>query len=670
MKFKKIILKNFRQFKGVNKIDFSTSDDKNITVIYGGITHGKTTLLQSFNWVLYNEVTLQNSADLLNYELVSEMKAGDNAEVSAELYVIKDENGEEEFKFSRVQNYIMSPEMVLYPTSTYSTVERKSNDTWQTYGNFQDEVSKILPENLSSYFFFDGERIDTISKEQRQGSSEVGKSVKSILGLEHFNSAIKHLSGGSGSRYSVIGELRNKINAGTNTEMAQLKSDLIRYGDNLEQSEIKVKAYEEEIEKLEDQKKSKEIIIENNKETYKKQMEKNSLKNKLANLKVRKERLYQNYTSYFNNYYIDFFYYGLNEKLNKLFDSGLLNKTTEAVPNMHQKSIEYILNRGYCLCGEKFIEGDSHYNALIEEMKKLPPQSIGTTIAEFKKDSKKFVSQLKSENFKNEIISRYKEISENKEEIIELQDKIDSISNDIQTNVNVGSLEREVREIEERIKLLSTRKGMELSRQESIKIEQKKAEDKIGQIAQYDENNKIIQNQIDYAEHISKKLSTNYMIRERQLVYTLEKEINKYLKMIYTGERLMKITSDYKFKLIYADGEEDKDSPESEGLGNVKAISFMCGLLEVAKNKILDEVEVEAMYPLVFDAPLSKIDSVHRKNVMSCLPNVASQVIVFTREKKDLEDITDETKAKIGKEYYINKISEKYSKVSDEEEDD
>ena len=211
------------------------------------------------------------------------------------------------------------------------------------------------------------------------------------------------------------------------------------------------------------------------------------------------------------------------------------------------------------------------------------------------------------------------------------------------------------------------KKGMEKSSIESNERNKENDADKISRLAQFDAKNQETLREIDYANKITKTIESYYVIRERQLIYKLEKEINKYLQQIYTGERKMKITPDYKFKLVFNDGDED-DSPESEGLGTVKAISFMCGLLDVAKSKILEEVSEETMYPLVFDAPLSKIDSIHRKNVMSCLPGVASQVIIFTREKKDLDDISPETREKISVEYNIEKLSEKNSKVVSEKE--
>ena len=86
MKFKKIIITNFRQFKGRNELNFSTDDDKNITIVYGGITHGKTTLLQAFNWVFYNIVKLENPNDLLNKEIADNLGRGESAEVEVEIH--------------------------------------------------------------------------------------------------------------------------------------------------------------------------------------------------------------------------------------------------------------------------------------------------------------------------------------------------------------------------------------------------------------------------------------------------------------------------------------------------------------------------------------------------------------------------------------------------------
>lgn len=666
MKFEKIILTNFRQFKGKNQLNFSTDNDKNITIVYGGITFGKTTLLQAFNWVFYNTVKLENPNDLLNKELADNLEPGKTIDVEVEIYLEFDGDN---YRLKRKQSYtIFLNEMYnkISPTATYALAEKEKNDTWIPAGNYDEIVNKIMPSNLSTYFFFDGERIDAISEQQRNGSKEVEKSVKEILGLEHYSTAIKHLSIG---RNSVLNELRSRINTTANSELEDLRREYDKLEIDIENNNDKIKRYENEIDLLDIDKKAKEQVILENKATYEKQQEKINLKNRLDSIIIKENNTIENFKTFFNNYYLDFFYYGLNDKMEELSD--ILNTKEEGIPNMHAHSIEYILNRGYCICGEKFIKGDSHYNALVEEMKKLPPQSIGSAVSNFNKELRQKISEEKSENFKNEIVSKYDNILQMIDEKNKLQDKIDKISNNIATDVNVGDLERDIKEIEAKIRDYTGSIAIAKD-QNNVKEQRKLSIDKdIARLSQYDDRNIEINKQIQYAEKITKILQSVYDKKEIELKIKLEQEINKYLTKIYTGERYLKITNDYKFRLVYADDKDSEiDAPASEGLGTVKAISFMCGLLDVAKSKFLNEVTEETEYPLVFDAPLSKIDSIHIKNVMECLPSIASQVIFFIREEKDLDAITDETKNKIGKSYYIKKISEKYSEIKLGKEND
>ena len=46
MLIKTLRMENFRQFRGTTKVDFSCDPDKNVTIILGDNTFGKTTLLQ------------------------------------------------------------------------------------------------------------------------------------------------------------------------------------------------------------------------------------------------------------------------------------------------------------------------------------------------------------------------------------------------------------------------------------------------------------------------------------------------------------------------------------------------------------------------------------------------------------------------------------------------
>ena len=55
---------------------------------------------------------------------------------------------------------------------------------------------------------------------------------------------------------------------------------------------------------------------------------------------------------------------------------------------MHSKTIEFLLNRGVCICGTHLDQGTIPYQKVKELFEYLPPQSIGVTVGQFKKDSR------------------------------------------------------------------------------------------------------------------------------------------------------------------------------------------------------------------------------------------------------------------------------------------
>lgn len=95
MKFKSITMKNFMRYKGTNQIQFSCDPEKNVTVILGDNTVGKTTIAQAFRWGLYGAIFAERGKKqedylLLNNDVLAMMDANSHASVSVEL-VAEDE---------------------------------------------------------------------------------------------------------------------------------------------------------------------------------------------------------------------------------------------------------------------------------------------------------------------------------------------------------------------------------------------------------------------------------------------------------------------------------------------------------------------------------------------------------------------------------------------------
>lgn len=64
MLLKTLRMMNFRQYKGETNVTFAFEKDKNVTIILGDNTFGKTTLLQAFNWCFYKVALLPNASPL------------------------------------------------------------------------------------------------------------------------------------------------------------------------------------------------------------------------------------------------------------------------------------------------------------------------------------------------------------------------------------------------------------------------------------------------------------------------------------------------------------------------------------------------------------------------------------------------------------------------------
>lgn len=99
-----ITLNNFRQYKGTNNIQFSTNPEKNVTIITGENTCGKTTLVQSFIWCLYGKIDFKDK-EILNAEVRNELMNGTiGSKKSASVNVRLSHNGTD-YLITRKEEY-------------------------------------------------------------------------------------------------------------------------------------------------------------------------------------------------------------------------------------------------------------------------------------------------------------------------------------------------------------------------------------------------------------------------------------------------------------------------------------------------------------------------------------------------------------------------------------
>lgn len=240
MLIKQITLSNFRQYKEKQLVEFSCDKEKNVTVILGDNTSGKTTLIQAFNWCLYGSTSFK-TRELINSESLQEMGPYSQNEVSVEvelqheerLYVIRRTQTVTKNEPDRAPTFARPILKVEYQETNGEMQEVPSVEA-------QNTVNKILPEALSSYFFFDGEHIADINNK-----GNVVSAVRGLMGLETISEAVDHFDPKKAN--SVISKLHKELDVGQDEKNLQLKANLYTAKEKLQSLEQRKAQVENEI---------------------------------------------------------------------------------------------------------------------------------------------------------------------------------------------------------------------------------------------------------------------------------------------------------------------------------------------------------------------------------------------------------------------------------------
>ena len=194
MLLKSIKVKNFRQFKGEQYVSFSTDSERNVTIVQGDNGSGKTSFAQAFRWCLYG-ITDFSDKMLFSKAISDQMLPGDEHDMQVDICLV---HNDIEYAVTRRQIFKKdSSNKITYQGRNKFAISYKGSDGNIAYiPELETELKmrEILPQDLSRYFFFDGEHIEHMAKEIREGrSSDFAEAVRSLLGLKAFTSSLKHL---------------------------------------------------------------------------------------------------------------------------------------------------------------------------------------------------------------------------------------------------------------------------------------------------------------------------------------------------------------------------------------------------------------------------------------------------------------------------------------------
>lgn len=640
MLLQSITLNNFRQYYLEQTIEFSTQSTRNVTVIHGENGSGKTALLNAFSWGLYGVLNLPNESQIINEQAINQANIGDKIQASVSLKFT--DRGKKYTLLRSVEAEKGENNRVVYFDPVIHLEYRDFDGNSRYINNPTEEINRILPEDLRTYFFFDGERIDNLSKES--GTEDVKKAIKNIMGLEIIERGINHTES---ARRKFRSELKRFGDAKTSHLIEVIDALEKEYKDlegrrNLKQENIK--ANDKQIKDVE----AKLKTIEGAKQLQKEREEKT---NDLKNINNEMEKVRKNLAEQMSKFgYLAFSYLPLNKV------EGILNQSSidTTLTGIKEGFIDNLLSRGQCICGTEIIPGSPHHKKMKELRKYARSNILENKLVEFNREISmvkerkqsfyKELKELKRKEFdliqdKRKVSEEIEEISrklsmKDSEEIVDLENKREKLINFKSTlDREIGSIEKQMEDINKQI----VEKEKERSKQQTT-----------------EKNALLAQKRIDACQKLEEVMAKILEIRESVVRKQLQERISNVYDQFLRKDYNVLLTEEYELNVVNNNG---NIVGMSQGERQITSLSFIGAIVDIAREQYRKENKQEydegGIFPLVMDSPFGALDSDHRERIARGIHKLADQIVVIVSTSQWRGEVESQMSDVIGKEYKL-----------------
>ncbi len=623
MKFNKITIENYKSFQYATAVAFPQSSEGKCIFLMGGMNGaGKTSVMEALNICLYG--AKQDAV----YKCINRKElAKGNAYVSFELEMESDDFETILIHRSWSAGATDKPlfkdlEEKLVVVKDGKRVSVQNKEMWQDY------INATIPKSITQFFFFDGEKIQEIAADDHS-EVRLQSSLEAALGIQYISrlaNDVLYLKQEERKGFVEISDedinfkeselkkeqrrLQNKIQ-----ERDELSEELIKFKNQQEESQSRFRSVfnlDPESSEVVKQKEKKRIQLSNKSnqvenqiktiteqflpwalagslfDDVKKQIESerdNLQQNAISdNAKVLAKQIVDNLEipePITNQPLTMKQKQQFEERVFRLLQGSKSPETVKKILNLSDRDAAKVLNK-------------------IEEIE----QSEVLTLEELIKEKSEIDNEIRS----IELSLQSAGTTEGEKELFdELQSIIEGCSIQIgRLSVRLSNLNEEIVIIESRIK--------------EIELEINKL---------YEKHNfsKEKAHFIQECDAIAGLMNT-YMVKLRKnKVHLLQEKTFEMYKMLSSKAGLVKDLEindrSYEITLRDKNGHEMKKSSLSAGEKEVFALSLLWGLAQTSQLNL----------PIIIDTPLSRLDSIHRDNIVNhYFPNAANQVIILSTD--------------------------------------
>ncbi len=653
LKFKKLFLKNFGPYKGEQTIVFPSEDG--VIIIYGENGRGKTSLLNAIRYALFGKVIGRSSREQ-KLPLVGNWESATEGEYGFKVILTFEYEGHE---YDLTRQY--APKASILVPSSNSDFEEETflrKDGIVLSPDVKNkELARIMPEQISRFFLFDGELLqqyeELLVNESDMGG-EIKKAIERILGLPILTNARNDLA-----------ELSDRAEKKMN-QAAQKNQRTQQIGNLLENSREKLQKYLQNISEFEKEKEEllrNRVAIEEDLKRNEKERTQITKKNFLEEELKKQDEKKQAKEIELKKL--------LEEGWKGMLNSVIQQKTSEIDVLIKQyeeeqrkkiseqeniRKLHTIVASGKCPTCKQGVGQDviSRVEEEIQASSDLGDmETINSTLASL--NSKRMSLLIYKgndiyEKVKNleEIVSDYRvEIADKKKEVKEIEDMLKG------KGVNeeeLKDLQREYANVLKKIDLINDAIKAEKLEREAEEKNIEKLRIELSKISGQDfikeqKRSKLVQD-------LTSLLNISIDVYRDNLKNTVEKEASELFLSLTSEPEYggLKINENYGLSIVHKDG---KNIPErSAAVEHVVALALIGALQKSSPLR----------GPIIMDSPFGRLDGTHKNNITKALPTMSEQVILLVyKDELNQEYARNVLLGKLRAEYEMERKSARHT---------
>ena len=700
-------IKNYRQYYGEQKIDLSTSNG-NINIIQGENGEGKSNILNAINYCLYlKEPHLKNVSPLLpitNLRAIREAPIGSDVEMEIELELgnentrhrirraVHMKRAELQMDESEQNSYaVESRKLGTFPVNSapwytfeIESVDKKSGN-WSVIPNPDSFIQDTLPNGLTSFYFLDGEFLESLHAhfdQIKDGIEEISQLNLVFSAITHTKVLLHRLEDATRGqdpdidRYqeqaSQYSEWLDSTDGAGNMKYSNDRRDAIWWKEPFDSDKLVHHPYSGRP-RLSSKKEEEEILKERINEIDRDLIEHNASNvSSWSTELTRLERTIKRDESYRDGKSI--------EKMNHIATIGPEIYLATCIQNFigfvdEKRSkgelpvkwteifVEDLLAHNRCICGNDLTNAASKETLLVWREKSKKSEQLDVALeatADFMTRKKKLKDEFsKIDQLRREIRDYDKTIKDNSAWRKELRQKLkDADEGSIQKLVDkktawqnqLEEIQRDIVRLEDKIKDY----GANLR---EARAQIKLAETRTEQLRQKRSTVSFCRRTLEHLETIRDTVLAN--VRVKVANYTRE----NFLNLIWKKDEFSDVSLTDEYQLVVLKNGFNAVHTLSAGERLVLALSFIVAIRDITGFKA----------PLIIDTPLGKISGKPTKNIADFISNFSNDIqitLLVTDKEYQFTDpeigrsFRDLIKQFVNNEYILSRQSQEDTTIT------